>query len=76
MHGLDWYMIFSTETHGFSLSHLYRQSLEMDRNLPALLIVKDIEQNVKKRPFSFCSLIIRFAPLGIWRICTPSINNQ
>lgn len=44
--GLDWYMTFSTETHGFSLNQLYRRSLELDRDLPALLIIKDVEQNV------------------------------
>ena len=46
-HGLNWYMVFSTETHGFSLNQLYRQFLELDRDVPSLLIVKDVEQNVK-----------------------------
>ena len=40
-------MTFSTETHGFSLNQLYRQSLGIDRDSPSLLIIKDVEQNVK-----------------------------
>ncbi|UJR14093.1 hypothetical protein I4U23_001089 [Adineta vaga] len=45
VHGLNWQIIFSTEAHGFSLNQLYRRSMEVDRDTPALLIVKDIEQN-------------------------------
>jgi hypothetical protein len=41
-------MIFSTEKHGFSLNQLYRRSVELDRDLPALLIVKDVDQNVRR----------------------------
>lgn len=41
-------MIFSTEANGFSLNQLYRCSLDLDRDLPALLIIKDVEQNVNK----------------------------
>ncbi len=57
LHGLDWYRIFSTDTHGFSLNQLYRQSLQLDHDLPSLLIVKDIEQNVKK-PNLFEKIIV------------------
>ena len=42
-------MEFSSETHGFSLNQLYRRSVEFDHDLPSLLIVKDLEQNVKNR---------------------------
>ncbi|CAF1235462.1 unnamed protein product [Adineta ricciae] len=45
VHGLNWQLIFSTEAHGFSLNQLYRRSMEVDQDSPALLIVKDIEQN-------------------------------
>ncbi len=40
-------MVFSTETNGFSLNQLYRRSLEIDHDSPSLLIVKDLDQNVK-----------------------------
>ncbi|CAF1378998.1 unnamed protein product [Adineta steineri] len=46
VHGLNWNMIFSTETNGFSLNQLYRRSMEVDSDAPALLIVKDVEQNM------------------------------
>jgi len=46
VHGLNWLMTFSTETHGFSLNQLYRRSLEQDHDSPSLLIVKDVEQNI------------------------------
>ncbi|CAF4708086.1 unnamed protein product [Rotaria sp. Silwood1] len=46
VHALNWCLIFSTETHGFSLNQLYRRSLEIDHDSPALLIIKDIEQNI------------------------------
>ena len=48
MHGLNWKMTFSTETNGFSLNQLYRRSMEVDQDTPSLIIVKDVEQNVKK----------------------------
>ncbi len=41
-------MTFSTETNGFSLNQLYRRSTDVDQDTPALLIVKDVEQNVDK----------------------------
>jgi hypothetical protein len=40
-------MTFSTEKDGFSLNNLYRQALEVDHDLPSLLIIKDVEQHVK-----------------------------
>ena len=40
-------MVFSTETNGFSLKQLYRCSSQIDRDLPSLLIVKDVDQHVK-----------------------------
>ncbi|CAF3754411.1 unnamed protein product [Rotaria socialis] len=46
VHGLNWFMIFSTEIHGFSLNQLYRRCGEVDHDLPALIIVKDVEQNI------------------------------
>ncbi|CAM4817426.1 unnamed protein product [Rotaria magnacalcarata] len=46
VHGLNWFMIFSTEVHGFSLNQLYRRCGEVDHDLPALIIVKDVEQNI------------------------------
>jgi len=39
-------MTFSTETNGFSLKQLYRRSTDVDQDTPALIIVKDIEQNL------------------------------
>ena len=48
VHGLNWQLIFSTETHGFSLNQLYRRGMEVDQDSPALLVVKDIEQNVSR----------------------------
>jgi len=39
-------MTFSTEGNGFSLNQLYRRSTDVDQDTPALLIVKDIEQNL------------------------------
>jgi hypothetical protein len=48
VHGLNWKMTFSTESNGFSLNQLYRRSMEADQDTPSLIIVKDIEQNVKK----------------------------
>lgn len=39
-------MIFSTEANGFSLKQLYRRSTDVDQDTPALIIVKDVEQNV------------------------------
>ena len=52
VHGLNWQLVFSTEANGFSLNQLYRRSMEADQDTPALLIVKDVEQNVKKFFFS------------------------
>ncbi|CAF2721880.1 unnamed protein product [Rotaria sp. Silwood2] len=46
VHGLCWRIVFSTETHGFSLNQLYRRSMTVDQDSPSLLIVKDIEQNI------------------------------
>ncbi|UJR33075.1 hypothetical protein I4U23_020534 [Adineta vaga] len=46
LHSLDWCMVFSTEAHGFSLSQLYRRSLEFDHDMPVLVIVKDVKQNI------------------------------
>jgi len=43
---MNWYMIFSTETNGFSLNQLYRRSFELDHDLPSLLIIKDVKQNI------------------------------
>lgn len=40
-------MTFSTDGNGFSLNQLYRRSMEQDHDSPSLLIVKDIEQNVR-----------------------------
>lgn len=48
VHGLNWQIIFSTETHGFSLAQLYRRSMEIDQDAPSLLIVKDTDKNVRK----------------------------
>ncbi len=48
VHALNWYMLFSTETNGFSLNQLYRRSINLDDDLPSLLIVKDVEQNVNE----------------------------
>ncbi|CAF0893615.1 unnamed protein product [Adineta ricciae] len=46
LHSMDWCMVFSTEAHGFSLSQLYRRSLEFDSDMPVLVVVKDVEQNI------------------------------
>ncbi|CAF0744656.1 unnamed protein product [Adineta steineri] len=46
LHSRDWYMIFSTEENGFSLSTLYRRSFEIDHDSPSLIIIKDVEQNI------------------------------
>jgi hypothetical protein len=53
VHGLNWKMIFSTETNGFSLKQLYRRSTDVDHDTPALLIVKDVEQNVNNFYFIY-----------------------
>ncbi len=76
VHGLDWYMIFSTETHGFSLNQLYRRSIEFNNDLPALLIVKDVDQNVNKMKDLLKKYISLYDYLDIWCICTSSINNK
>ncbi|CAF0847248.1 unnamed protein product [Rotaria sordida] len=46
VHALNWYLIFSTEAHGYSLNQLYRRSLEVDHDTPSLIIIKDVEQNI------------------------------
>lgn len=49
VHGMNWQLRFSTEQNGFSLTQLYRRSLEVDQDDPCLLIVKDVEQNVTSK---------------------------
>lgn len=46
LHGVNWKMVFSTEGNGFSLNQLYRRSMEIDQDTPALILVKDVEQNI------------------------------
>ncbi len=76
LHGLDWYMIFSTETNGFSLNQLYRRSIELDHHSPSLLIVKDVEQNVKTMKIIRKKIhIFKMIILGIWCVCSTSIND-
>lgn len=41
-------MVFSTEANGFSLNQLYRRSTEIDHDLPSLILIKDVDQNVRK----------------------------
>jgi hypothetical protein len=56
VHALNWKLLFSTELNGFSLNQLYRRSVEIDRDSPSLLIVKDVDQNVKINIFlKICS---------------------
>jgi len=50
-------MIFSTETNGFSLKQLYRRSTDVDQDTPALLIVKDVDQNVNNFYFIYIERI-------------------
>ena len=42
--GYPWTLIYSTETHGFSLKTLFREMHDLES--PILLVVKDISDNV------------------------------
>lgn len=56
-------MVFSTEKNGFSLTQLYRRSMGVEQDTPALILVRDIEQNVKNYSFEkieFEYLFIRY----------------
>lgn len=44
--GNDWRLIYSTSTHGFSLSSLYRRCSTSTNNGPTLLCVQDTNQVV------------------------------
>jgi len=46
LHGLNWYLLFSTEMHGFSLNQLYRRAADFDHDYPSLIVVKDVEQHI------------------------------
>ena len=67
-------MLFSTEDHGFSLNQLYRRSFEIDHDLPSLIIIKDVKQNVTRRKRNNSFLYVYFS--GFWGICTSSINDE
>lgn len=43
--GTTWRLLFSTNTHGFSLSSLYRK-FQSETSSPTLLCIQDIEENV------------------------------
>ena len=73
VHGLIWKLIFSTEANGFSLNQLYRRSMEVDQDTPALLLVKDIEQNVIKLLLVF--LFLNFNCLDIRCLYLPTVDD-
>ena len=66
-------MIFSTETNGFSLNQLYRRSVDNDPDTPVLLIVKDVEQNVKNK-IKYSKLNFLF--LVIWCVYITTIIDK
>jgi hypothetical protein len=46
-------MVFSTEKNGFSLTQLYRRSMGVEQDTPALILVRDVEQNVRNNILFF-----------------------
>lgn len=58
--GSIWHLLFSTETHGFSLSTIYRVAKEHDPELkhPVLLAIRDVNQHRFGAYLSECPKII------------------
>ncbi len=71
---MNWYMTFSTESHGFSLNQLFRRSVEFDHDSPSLLIIKDVEQNVSESPKIFLNIFSDY--LDIRCLYTSSANDK